>query len=68
VTMAEYVAEILGKKPKMRLEPSRIGEVTQYIANIGKARAILGYNPSYPLRDGLQRAVAWSLDWWSRKG
>ncbi len=32
---------------------------------IGKARALLGYDPSTPLREGIFKAVAWSTDWWT---
>lgn len=31
----------------MTVEPSRVGEVTHYVANIGKARALLDYTPRY---------------------
>jgi UDP-glucuronate 4-epimerase len=64
VSMAEYIAEALGKTANMKIEPSRVGEVTHYVANIGKARAILDYNPQTPLREGIHKAVAWSTDWW----
>ena len=60
VTMAKLVGETLGIEPDMTVEPSRVGEVTHYVANIGKARAILGYNPSTPLREGIQSAIDWS--------
>lgn len=65
VTMAEYIGEALGVTPEITVQPSRVGEVTRYIANIGKARALLGYNPSTPLREGIHQAVAWCLDWWA---
>ena len=64
--MAEYIAEALGKEPQITVEPSRVGEVTHYVANIGKARAILNYNPDTPLREGIHKAVAWSTDWWQK--
>lgn len=64
VTMAEYVGQALGKNPDIRIEPSRIGEVTHYVANIGKANTLLGYRPQYSLEEGINRAVKWSLDWW----
>lgn len=64
VTMAKYIGESLAVNPQMRFEPPRVGEVTQYVANIGKARALLNYNPSTPLREGIRKAVQWSLDWW----
>lgn len=66
ITMAEYVAETLGVKPNMTIEAARVGEVTHYVANIGKARAILGYSPQTPLREGIRKAVAWSTDWWAK--
>lgn len=62
VAMAEYIGEELGIAPDMTVEPSRVGEVTHYVANIGKARAILGYDPKVPLRDGIRRTVAWTLE------
>jgi len=64
--MANYIGESLAVNPQMRFEPSRVGEVTQYVANIGKARALLNYNPNTPLREGIRKAVQWSLDWWER--
>jgi UDP-glucuronate 4-epimerase len=66
VTMANYIGETLGVHPKMRFEPPRVGEVTQYVANIGKARALLDYNPATPLQEGIRKSVAWSLDWWEK--
>ncbi|MCI0395394.1 MAG: nucleoside-diphosphate sugar epimerase, partial [Chloroflexi bacterium] len=66
VAMAEHIGEALGVVPEMHIEPSRVGEVTHYVANIGKARAILGYNPQTPLREGIHKAVAWCLEWWEK--
>jgi UDP-glucose 4-epimerase len=65
VTLAEIISNALGIEPKMKIEPSRVGEVTHYVANIGKARALLGYMPKVSLEDGIERAVAWSMDWWA---
>ena len=48
----------------MKFEPARVGEVTHYVANIGKARALLGYAPKTRLREGIHQAVAWSVKWW----
>lgn len=66
VTMAEFIGEALGIKPIMTVEPARVGEVTHYVANIGKARALLNYDPKTPLKEGIQKAVAWSTEWWER--
>jgi UDP-glucose 4-epimerase len=64
VKMAEYIAEELDVAPDMTIEPSRIGEVTHYVADISKAREMLGYTPQTPLKEGIQKAVRWSLAWW----
>jgi UDP-glucose 4-epimerase len=65
VDLAAFIAEALGKEPEVNIEPSQIGEVTHYVANVGKARALLNYSPTTPLKEGIQKAVAWSLDWWA---
>jgi UDP-glucose 4-epimerase len=64
VTMAQYIGDSLGVTPEIIIQPIRKGEVTRYIANIGKARAILGYTPQTRLQEGIAKAVAWSLNWW----
>ena len=64
VTMAEYIGECLGTKPNMTIKPSRVGEVTHYVANVGKARALLNYNPQTSLREGINHSIAWSTEWW----
>ncbi|MCU1483830.1 MAG: NAD-dependent epimerase/dehydratase [Actinomycetia bacterium] len=38
---------------------ARVGEVTRYVADISKARALLGYQPQVPLTSGIRRYVAW---------
>ncbi|MBK6325852.1 MAG: NAD-dependent epimerase/dehydratase family protein [Chloroflexi bacterium] len=67
VSMAEFIGEALGKKPNMTIEPARVGEVTHYVANIGKARAVLDYTPQTSLRDGIHKSVAWSQAWEAQK-
>lgn len=63
-TMAEYIGEALGVEPDIAFGPSRIGEVTHYVANVGRARALLDYQPQTPLKEGIHKAVAWCTDWW----
>ncbi|MFC1532379.1 NAD-dependent epimerase/dehydratase family protein [Thermodesulfobacteriota bacterium] len=67
VTMAQYIGENLGVSPEIVYQQTRAGEVTRYIANIGKARTILDYHPQTPLQEGIAKAVKWSLDWWNTK-
>lgn len=64
VMMAQFIAEELGVAPQITYEPPRVGEVTHYVANIERAQELLGYNPTTPLREGIHKAVAWSMEWW----
>ena len=49
----------LGKDATVRYEESQTGEVTRYVADISKARRLLGYEPTTFLREGVQKAVEW---------
>lgn len=65
VNMATFIGEALSIDPNITIEPARVGEVTHYVANIGKARALLNYQPTTSLRDGIHQAVDWSTAWWA---
>jgi nucleoside-diphosphate-sugar epimerase len=55
--LAGYLGECFDKSPKINIQPSQIGEVTYYVANIDKARELLGYCPKVNLREGIKRTV-----------
>jgi nucleoside-diphosphate-sugar epimerase len=59
VRAAELIAAQLGIEPQIGFTPSLLGEVTHYVADIRKARDLLGWEPRVPLDDGIPRAVAW---------
>ena len=59
VRCAELIAGELGTSPDMTLAPSLLGEVTHYVADLSKARGLLGYGPKVSLDEGIARAVAW---------
>ena len=59
VRAAELIATELDVEPKMTIAPSLLGEVTRYVADIRKARDLLGWEPQVPLDRGIPRAVAW---------
>ena len=64
VQMAEFIGEALGVKPQINVEPSkRVGEVAHYIADLSRAKSLLGYDPQVPLKEGVKRAVEWSAEW-----
>lgn len=39
--------------------PNRSGDIPHSLANIDKARKLLGYNPRYSMKQGLKEAVQW---------
>jgi UDP-glucuronate 4-epimerase len=59
VRAAELIAAELDVEPRMTIAPSLLGEVTRYVADIRKARDLLGWEPQVPLDEGIPRAVAW---------
>lgn len=62
VDVVNIIALALGRTPRVRFEPSRPGEVTRYVADITKARRLLGYEPRVPLTAGLPLAIAWQRE------
>lgn len=62
VDLAAWIGKTVGVEPKISYTPSQAGEVTRYIADISKARKLLGYNPKTPLREGIPKAIAWSRE------
>jgi UDP-glucose 4-epimerase len=59
VKAAELIAEELDVEPLIDTAPARLGEVTHYVADIRKARDLLGWGPETSLEDGIPKAVAW---------
>lgn len=39
--------------------PNRAGDIPHSLANIDKAKKLLGYSPSYSVRQGLKEAISW---------
>ena len=64
---AGAIGAALGAAPRLPLAPPRVGEVTHYVADIAKARALLGYEPRVPLDEGIPRAVAWATNYWEKQ-
>ncbi len=64
IELRELIAGIesaLGRKAEIRQLPEQPGDVPLTCADISKARKLLGYNPTTPLRDGLPKFVHWFL-------
>ena len=57
--LLEILASLLGVEPKTAKRPFRPGDVRHSLADIGKARSLLGYEPTHDVRAGLREAVGW---------
>jgi len=62
VDLVNIISLALQKEPRVTYQPSRLGEVTRYVADISKARELLGYDPQTPLSAGLPKAIAWQRE------
>ncbi len=61
VDLAESIKKLIGSTSKLNLGDARIGEVTRYIANISKAKKVLGYDPKTSFEEGIKKSVEWYL-------
>jgi UDP-glucuronate 4-epimerase len=60
-TLVETLESVLGVSATLDRLPDQPGDVPQTWADIEKAGRLLGYSPSTPLREGLERFAAWLL-------
>lgn len=63
VRAAELIAAELGVTPEITMARSLVGEVTRYVADVRKARALLEWQPTTPLDAGIPRSVEWFRSW-----
>lgn len=59
VALAEDVKKLLRSSSTINVGTPRTGEVVRYVADISKAKKILGYKPVTPFSDGIRKAVEW---------
>lgn len=57
--LVEAIENALGRKALIERRPLPAGDVPITFADIGKARAVLGYQPSVALDEGIRRTVDW---------
>jgi nucleoside-diphosphate-sugar epimerase len=57
--VVEALGTISGKPMKARYDPPRDGDIRDSQADISRARAVLGYEPTVALAEGLQRTFEW---------
>jgi len=62
--LKEFLAEFDPKIANISVThgPVRLGDVPHSLASVNKAKELLGYNPKYSMKDGLNEAVKWYWD------
>lgn len=61
--LVNLISLALRKDVDATYESARPGEVTRYVADISKARKLLGYNPQTPLTAGVLKAINWQREY-----
>ncbi len=62
VELAETIVDRVDSDVRVTVEPNRTGEVGRYVADISKARKILGYEPEDTLLEGIDATIDWYLE------
>ncbi len=55
----DLIAELLGKKPDIRFEEGRLGDLLYFICDTGKAESKLKWKPEVPPKEGVRRLLEW---------
>lgn len=60
-SLKEFLGEFDPEIPRIEVihGPNRQGDIPHSLANVDKARVLLGYDPQYNMRNGLKEAVKW---------
>jgi len=60
---AKLVAKAAGVEPKFEIAEKRVGEISRYVADLTKARTLLGYQPKYQPEQGIPEFYRWWREW-----
>ncbi len=62
ITLKEMIAtigEVLGVEPKIKQMPMQPGDVDRTYADVTKAKSLLGYEPKWSFKEGIEKFVEW---------
>lgn len=57
--VVETILDVVGARPKVEWDTDKPTGERYRVADIGRARAVLGFEPAISLREGIARTVAW---------
>jgi UDP-glucuronate 4-epimerase len=58
--LVHIIEEAVGRQAIVRYEPMQPGDVDRTFADLARAKALLGYEPTTPIEEGIARYVAWA--------
>jgi UDP-N-acetylglucosamine/UDP-N-acetylgalactosamine 4-epimerase len=64
-SLSKYDSRVLNVNPVFG--PNREGDIPHSLASIEKAKKMLGYNPQYSLEQGLEKAIDWYWQYFTKK-
>ncbi|MGB6680960.1 MAG: GDP-mannose 4,6-dehydratase, partial [Candidatus Bathyarchaeia archaeon] len=59
IEIAELIKSHIGSNSRILIKENRAGEIEHYVANISKAKKILGYKPKTKITEGIRKTVDW---------
>ena len=59
IDVTKLIKKNLQSKSRILLGKNRQGEVVRFVADISKAKKMLGYEPKYNLKDGVKLTIDW---------
>lgn len=59
IAVARIIKKLMKIDNQIILEPNRTGEVVKYIADISRAKKLLGYSPKTAIAEGIKKAIKW---------
>lgn len=55
----DLISDILGKRPSIRFDEGRLGDLLYFVCDIRKANRILKWSPAIPPQEGVKELLAW---------
>jgi len=62
--LVHILEELTGHKANTELLPMQPGDVKETYADIDLTRRVIGYEPTTSLHEGLEKFVAWYIDYY----
>ncbi len=64
----ELIEKHVGKKANIKIMPAQPGDVPFTNADVSKARRLLGYEPHFPMEEGIVKTVTWFKETYGENG